>query len=78
LFWKEELKLDDSQCQRIREINSEYYEKLSSVVETEPNHNKVREIAEETLVHRSEGIWETFYPKQRKRWKKMFHEKNEI
>lgn len=76
LFWKEQLKLDDDQCQKIREINSEFYEKLSTVVHEEPNHEVAKEMAQETLIQRSEGIWETFYPKQRKRWKKIWQEKD--
>ena len=76
LFWKEQLRLDDEQCQRIKEINSQYYEKLMAVVEDESDHNTVRALAEETLMQRSEGIWETFYPKQRKRWKKIWQEKD--
>ena len=76
LFWKEQLKLDDDQCQRIKEINSQYYEKLIEVVQEEPDHETIRALAEETLVQRSEGIWETFYPKQRKRWKKIWHERD--
>lgn len=75
LFWKEQLKLDDDQCQKIKEINSEFYEKLSEVVQEVPNHEEARAMAHETLVQRSEGIWETFYPKQRKRWKKIWQDK---
>jgi hypothetical protein len=31
LFWKDQLKLDDDQCQKIKLINSQYYEKLDVV-----------------------------------------------
>lgn len=75
LFWKEQLKLDDDQCQRIKEINSHYYETLSEVVQDEPDHKTARALVEETLVQRSEGIWDTFYPRQRKRWKKIWQDK---
>lgn len=75
LFWKEQLKLDDDQCQKIKEINSEFYEKLSEAGLELPNHEEARAMAHETLVQRSEGIWETFYPKQRKRWKKIWQDK---
>jgi CRISPR/Cas system-associated protein Csm6 len=76
LFWKDQLKLDDDQCQKIKEINSEFYEKLSAVAQEEPDHKAARELAQETLIQRSEGIWETFHPKQRKRWKKIWQDKD--
>ena len=76
LFWKEELKLDDDQCQKIKEINSEFYERLTEVGQDIPNHPEARALAQETILQRSEGIWETFYPKQRKRWKKIWQEKD--
>lgn len=72
LFWKDQLKLDAFQCRKIREINSHYYEKLSAVVHEEKNRNTVKVKAAESLQQRSEEIWETFYPKQRRRWKKIW------
>lgn len=72
LFWKDQLKLDAFQCQKIKEINSEYYEKLLAVVHEEPNRKTVQVKAAQSLLQRSEEIWETFHPKQRKRWKKMW------
>ncbi len=75
LFWREQLKLDDDQCQKIREINGEFYEKLSEVGQDAPNQQEARALAHETVIQRSEGIWETFDPKQRKRWKKIWQEK---
>lgn len=72
LFWKDQLKLDNMQCQRIKEINSEYYQKLSAVIHEERNHKTVQVKAAQSLLERSEEIWETFHPKQRKRWKKMW------
>lgn len=73
LFWKDQLKLNDSQCLRIREINSLFYEKLSDVA-NESNHQVVKAKAAQTLLERSEEIWETFHPKQRRKWKKIAHE----
>jgi hypothetical protein len=72
LFWKDQLKLDAFQCQKIREINSEYYEKLLAVIHGEPNRKTIQVKAAESLSQRSEEIWETFHPKQRKRWKKLW------
>ncbi len=71
LFWKDELKLDAAQCQEIRRINSQYYEKLSAVA-LDSNPRNVKAKAEMSLRERSEEIWETFHPKQRKRWKKIW------
>jgi len=74
LFWKSQLKLNAEQCQKIREINSQFYEKLSAVAHEETNHKALRQKAVQTLLERSEEIWETFYPKQRKIWKKMWED----
>lgn len=71
LFWKDQLKLNAFQCQKIREINSEYYEKLLAVVHQEKNRSTVKVKAAESLQQRSEEIWETFDSRQRKRWKKI-------
>jgi hypothetical protein len=76
LFWKDKLKLDDSQCQKIRQINSEYYEKLTAVVHESSSHQTVKARAAQTLIERSDEIWETFHPKQRKRWKKLWQDNN--
>jgi len=73
LFWKDQLKLDDTQCLRIREINSMFYQKLSDVVK-EPNRQTVQAKAAQSLLERSEEIWETFHPKQRRKWKKIAQE----
>ncbi|HTF22097.1 MAG TPA: hypothetical protein VK658_28645 [Chryseolinea sp.] len=73
LFWKDQLKLKDSQCLRIREINSLFYKKLTDVA-NESNHQMVRAKAAQSLLERSEEIWETFHPKQRRKWKKIAHE----
>jgi hypothetical protein len=72
LFWKDQLKLDAFQCQKIREINSQYYEKLAVVIHEEKDRTNVMVKAAESLQQRSEEIWETFDPKQRKRWRKIW------
>jgi hypothetical protein len=74
LFWKDELKLDAFQCRKIKEINIEYYARLSVVAHEEKNNHTLQVKATESLLQRSEEIWETFYPKQRKRWRKMWQE----
>jgi hypothetical protein len=75
LFWKSKLKLDPYQCRKIKEINSEYYQKLLTSVKEERNVSLKQLKAAETLLHRSEEIWETFHPKQRKRWRRMWSER---
>lgn len=73
LFWKEKLKLDPDQCQKIKEINGEYYESLFTAYEEEKNNREVlRQLADKSLLQRNHEIWETFHPKQRKRWKRMW------
>lgn len=75
LFWKDKLKLNPEQCQKIREINSEYYQNLFSAYEKVKHDNKaLRTLANKSLSQRNQEIWETFYPKQRKRWKRMWNE----
>lgn len=73
LFWKDKLKLDDEQCQKIREINGEYYQNLSVAYQKEKDNREVlRKLAEESLNQRNQEIWETFHSKQKKRWKRMW------
>jgi trehalose/maltose hydrolase-like predicted phosphorylase len=74
LFWKDQLKLDEFQCRKIKEINTTFYQQLSVVSHNETNRNDARRKAEQSLMQRSEEIWETFHPKQRKRWKKMWQD----
>ena len=73
LFWKDKLKLDQDQCQKIKEINGEYYESLFTAYEEEKdNRDALRQLADKSLMQRNHEIWETFHPKQRKRWKRMW------
>lgn len=75
LFWKDKLKLDPAQVQKIREINSEYYESLFIAYEkVKHDHKALRTLANKSLSQRNQEIWDTFYPKQRKRWKRMWNE----
>ena len=73
LFWKDKLKLDDEQCQKIREINGEYYQNLNIAYQKEKDNRAVlRKLADESLIQRNQEIWEIFQPRQKKRWKKMW------
>ena len=72
LFWKDKLKLDPEQCQKIREINGEYYQNLFAAYQEVKNDRRaLRSLADKSLEHRNQEIWETFHPKQRKRWKRI-------
>ena len=72
LFWKDQLKLDNDQCLKIREINGEYYESLFTAYREEKHdHDALRQLADKSLIHRNQEIWETFDSKQRKRWKRI-------
>src|SRR5688572_27279173 len=75
LFWKDKLKLDPAQCQKIREINTEYYASLFVAYQkVKHDHQALRLLANKSLYQRNHEIWETFHPKQRKRWKRMWNE----
>jgi len=74
LFWKDQLKLDRDQCQKIKEINSEYYQSLfTAYAEEKGDRNALKKSANRSLIQRNQEIWETFHPKQRKRWKRIWH-----
>jgi hypothetical protein len=72
LFWKDQLKLDQDQCLKIREINGEYYESLFTAYQEEKNdRDALRQLANKSLAQRNQEIWETFDSRQRKRWKRI-------
>jgi hypothetical protein len=73
VFWSETLKLDHSQLEKIREINHTYYQTLMAAVETDRNDpKKLQMVVAKSLLLRSQSIWDTFYPKQKRKWKKMW------
>lgn len=73
LFWKEELKLKDSQCQSIQKINSEYYQLIeSSVRNASVGMPEKQEIVKEGLVERSQKIWDTLHTNQKRKWVKLW------
>jgi hypothetical protein len=73
LFWKDELKLDFYQSRKINEINFEYYERLVTAVNEEKNDRQALQLTvAQSLLNRSQLIWETFHPKQKKKWMKMW------
>jgi hypothetical protein len=75
LFWKDQLKLDNDQCLKIREINGEYYQNLFTAYQEEKdNRDALQRIAYRSLIQRNIEIWETFDSKQRKRWRRISQE----
>ncbi len=74
LFWKDELRLKDSQCESIQKINAEYYQLIeSSVKKSTASIPEIQEIAKEGLVERSQKIWDTLHTNQKRKWVKMWH-----
>lgn len=73
LFWRNELKLDAFQYQKIRQINSEYYERLLAALHDDGKNRSLLKLeVAQSLLERSERIWQIFHPRQRKKWKKMW------
>jgi len=75
LFWYKQLNLKPSQYRKIAEINIEFYQTLSIVSHEHPNDpSGLKSKVAESLEHRSEQIWSTFYPNQRRKWQKIMSE----
>ena len=74
LFWKKDLKLNSTQCQKIREINSEFFQQINALANDKDNQSTVTLKTARFLNDRSERIWETFQPRQKKKWKKLWEE----
>lgn len=76
IFWKDDLKLKSEQCDEIRAVNIEYYEKILDTYEESANDR--RELSRAILqcsAERSNQIWQIFSPRQRKKWMKLWHER---
>lgn len=72
LFWKDQLKLSAAQSKKIQEINWEYYENLRHVLYDERSNGEgLRTKAIQCLMQRSQKIWDTFQPKQKRKWRKI-------
>ena len=75
LFWKNELNLNSTQSNRIREINYRFYEELIETFEKDREDRTVlRTKVSESLKTRSQLIWQTLDPKQRKKLEKIMNE----
>jgi len=72
LFWKDELRLNPNQYMTIQNINKDFYEAIYRLVnENEGNVGVMQSATSELLQHRSVKIWNTFHPKQKRKWKKL-------
>jgi hypothetical protein len=72
LFWKENLKLSAEQYDAIQRINREYYERIYLLAdEHEGNIAYLQHQTAELLQTRSEKIWNTFRPHQKRKWEKL-------
>jgi hypothetical protein len=70
LFWKDDLKLSTDQCKKIKDINFEFFQRINSL--TQEDRGLVPVKAAEFLSDRSDKIWSTFQPRQKKKWKKIW------
>lgn len=71
LFWKDELSLRTTQSRKIEEINTEFYESLRAVKDEQANESQMHEQLERGLHERSQKIYETLLPKQRRKLEKI-------
>src|SRR5688500_6111828 len=70
LFWMDDLKVSTDQCKKIKDINFEFFQRINSL--TQEDRGLVPAKAAEFLSDRSEKIWSTFQPRQKKKWKKIW------
>jgi hypothetical protein len=72
LFWRHELRLSGRQCNTISEINKEFYEAIyKTLAESSGNTDRMKANAYNILQARSEKIWNTFLPGQKRKWMKL-------
>ncbi len=71
LFWKDELALKNNQSRKIEQINTEFYESLRSMKDEQPDKNEMTRELERGLQQRSQKIWETLLPKQRRKLERI-------
>jgi hypothetical protein len=70
LFWKDELSLRNNQSKKIEEINVEFYQNLRAIKD-EPSRETKTNRLERGLQERSEKIFQTLMPKQRRKLEKI-------
>lgn len=71
LFWKSDLSLRDEQSKKIEEINAEFYQNLRQIKEETPDRESNTTRLEQGLHERSQKIYQTLMPRQRKKLEKI-------
>lgn len=72
LFWKDELALKQTQSRKIEQINTEFYQTLREMRDEQASTSESKEIRlEQGLQERSQKIFETLLPKQRRKLEKI-------
>jgi hypothetical protein len=71
LFWKDELSLRNTQSRKIEQINTEFYETLRHTKDEPSSQEQMHEQLERGLQNRSQKIYETLLPKQRRKLEKI-------
>ena len=71
LFWKEKLALRNEQSRKIEQINTEFYDNLRQLKVEQPTRVEMSRQLEQGLQTRSQKIWETLMPKQRRKLEKI-------
>jgi len=71
LFWKEELALRTTQSRKIEQINNEFYQNLRESKDEEATREANENRLVQGLQERSQKIFETLLPKQRRKLEKI-------
>ncbi len=73
LLWKHELKLNAGQREKIEKINLEFYQSIyKTAKEGTSDRSTLQAKANQYLQQRSQDIWDSFNPNQRRKWKRMW------
>ena len=71
LFWKDELALRNNQSRKIEQINSEFYQSLRDMKHEQVSREENNIRLEQGLHERSQKIFDTLLPKQRRKLEKI-------
>ncbi|MEI9918509.1 MAG: hypothetical protein WDO14_06875 [Bacteroidota bacterium] len=71
LFWKSELSLRNEQSRKIEQINVEFYQNLREIKQETSTHEAKSDRLEQGLQERSQKIFQTLMPKQRRKLEKI-------
>jgi hypothetical protein len=71
LFWRSELSLRNDQSKKIEQINVEFYQNLREIKEQATSRESKTDRLEQGLQERSQKIFQTLMPKQRRKLEKI-------